>query len=463
MKKKNKRWTAEDENYLKSKYLSTEVSEMAEHLGRSNSAVKAKANILGLKKRHTFKEKREEVLKLALEGANAKEISEQVGIGKYSILEYAKKNEIKIKKEDRFRTSQTLLKEFEELPPGEVDYSELTVGEWFKRWYHAYRREDIRETTRQKYRNTYCHLEEHGIANKKLKETTREHIQSHINAYGSTRSKQTVLDHMQHIRSCFKDAVLDGHIKQNPAANTKPIFREQKLNVMELKEIRDKKKWLETDEYQKFRYYLMFWLQRELKNVPIYRISEQEQREHGIAYQVLYTLIFVALKTGVRLSEGLGITKADILFDSSEINIDKTWDYKGNEDGSFNSTKNIASIRRIAVDKETMDILSSYVEWLETFDYKTKENTLFISSGKLFHNSTANDALKRIFKELDIEPITMHKLRHTQASYLIAKGVPLQVVAKRLGHTDTNMIQRVYGHLLEETEERGNKMILELI
>lgn len=460
MSRENKRWTDEEQKYLKDNYSSIDLSELSKKLERPKTAVISKAYKLGLKRRIMLDNKIDEIIKLASEELNAEEISEKIGIGKYSILEYARSNDIKITRKKVYRNNRKLLKEIEELPPNEMDDENITVGEWFKRWYHAYRREDIRETTREKYRNTYCHLHDQGIAKRKLKNTTREHIQSHVNHYGSTHSKQTVLDHMQYIRSCFKDAVIDGHIKQNPAANIKPIYKEQKLNVMELKEIRDKKKWLESDEYQKFRYYLMFWLQRELETGPIYRLKDREQ---GIAYQVIYTLIFVALKTGVRLSEVLGITKADILFDTSEINIDKTWDYKGNEDGSFNSTKNIASIRQIAVDKETMDILEKYIEWLDEYDYQTKENTLFIPIDKYFHNSTVNDVLKRIFKELNIEPITMHKLRHTQASYLIAKGVPLQVVAKRLGHSDTNMIQRVYGHLLQETEQRGNKMILELI
>jgi integrase len=44
-------------------------------------------------------------------------------------------------------------------------------------------------------------------------------------------------------------------------------------------------------------------------------------------------------------------------------------------------------------------------------------------------------------------PITFHGLRHTWASLSIMNGVPLMVVAKNLGHADTKMVERVYGHL----------------
>jgi integrase len=44
-------------------------------------------------------------------------------------------------------------------------------------------------------------------------------------------------------------------------------------------------------------------------------------------------------------------------------------------------------------------------------------------------------------------PIGIHILRHTWASHAVMNGVPLMVVAKNLGHVDTKMVERHYGHL----------------
>jgi integrase len=44
-------------------------------------------------------------------------------------------------------------------------------------------------------------------------------------------------------------------------------------------------------------------------------------------------------------------------------------------------------------------------------------------------------------------PISFHGLRHTWASLAVMNGVPLLVVAKNLGHADTRMVERHYGHL----------------
>jgi integrase len=47
-----------------------------------------------------------------------------------------------------------------------------------------------------------------------------------------------------------------------------------------------------------------------------------------------------------------------------------------------------------------------------------------------------------------IEPrMNFHGLRHTYASLSIMGGVPLHVVAANLGHVDTKMVERHYGHL----------------
>lgn len=44
-------------------------------------------------------------------------------------------------------------------------------------------------------------------------------------------------------------------------------------------------------------------------------------------------------------------------------------------------------------------------------------------------------------------PINFHALRHSWASLATMNGVPLLIVAKNLGHSDTRMVEKHYGHL----------------
>lgn len=46
-----------------------------------------------------------------------------------------------------------------------------------------------------------------------------------------------------------------------------------------------------------------------------------------------------------------------------------------------------------------------------------------------------------------ITPLGIHQLRHTWASHAVMNGVPLIIVAKNLGHKDTRMVEKHYGHL----------------
>ena len=510
-----KLWTREDELCLYENYKNMPVKQLAEKMNRSESDVYGRAEQLGLnKKRHVSQEhkrivelakisrsfravaeaigyptysvqrymervgikiegkklprppvgtatKHDEILNAAKECRTYKEIAKRVGFTAVAVSRHMRATGIeiegcakKIPKIDK-KKNQELIKENSKLK------RDPTLKNWYAYWYLTYRKANVQDVTRRRYEGVFGTICNHEIADKKIKSITRGDAQNYLNWYGQDRSKGTVYDHWQLIRSAFSDAVADGHIKINPFKNLRPVFREQNMSVAELKEKRDEKKWLEMDEYMKLKYHLMFWLDLNLKEPPISFLATTKvgaANDGGTtSKQMIRAAIFIALKTGARLGEVLGLTREDILFDTDEVNVEKTWDYKKGED--FKKTKNVGSIRKIYTDKETMQTMQKYLEWMDRYDVKTKRDTLFIASDVGTHPSTFNLELKRILAELGIEVITMHKLRHTQASILIAKDVPLQLVAKRLGHTDTTMIQRVYGHLLKETEDRGNKMI----
>jgi integrase len=46
-----------------------------------------------------------------------------------------------------------------------------------------------------------------------------------------------------------------------------------------------------------------------------------------------------------------------------------------------------------------------------------------------------------------VPPANFHATRHSYASHCVMNGAPLLVVGKNLGHADTKMVERHYGHL----------------
>src|SRR5205814_6850672 len=54
----------------------------------------------------------------------------------------------------------------------------------------------------------------------------------------------------------------------------------------------------------------------------------------------------------------------------------------------------------------------------------------------------------RICEQAGLGRWTLHELRHSCASLLLAMGVPLEVVSETLGHSSIRVTKDVYGHLL---------------
>jgi integrase len=54
-----------------------------------------------------------------------------------------------------------------------------------------------------------------------------------------------------------------------------------------------------------------------------------------------------------------------------------------------------------------------------------------------------------------IPPLGIHQMRHTYASLAVMGGVPLIVVADNLGHKDTRMVEKHYGHLTDDFKDKA--------
>jgi integrase len=52
-------------------------------------------------------------------------------------------------------------------------------------------------------------------------------------------------------------------------------------------------------------------------------------------------------------------------------------------------------------------------------------------------------------------PVGIHQMRHTWASLSVMNGVPLLVVAANLGHADTRMVEKHYGHLSDDYKDEA--------
>jgi integrase len=59
--------------------------------------------------------------------------------------------------------------------------------------------------------------------------------------------------------------------------------------------------------------------------------------------------------------------------------------------------------------------------------------------------------------------IRLNDLRHTHATLLLAKGVPVKVVSERLGHASPTITLQVYAHVLPGSQRDAAELFASLV
>lgn len=78
------------------------------------------------------------------------------------------------------------------------------------------------------------------------------------------------------------------------------------------------------------------------------------------------------------------------------------------------------------------------------------DDPIFLRNGRPWKKSEQTEPMKAACRHGRIAPaVTFHALRHTWASLAVMAGMPLMVTARNLGHADTQMVEKHYGHLRE--------------
>lgn len=142
----------------------------------------------------------------------------------------------------------------------------------------------------------------------------------------------------------------------------------------------------------------------------------------------LYTIVLLALQTGMRQGEILSLTWGNIDFENKWVSLQKT--------------KNDLP-RTISLSPETHTLLKKQRE------EKSANSLVFPSLGNPNRPIDIRAAWKSALKRAGIEGFVFHDLRHTTASYLAMKGYGYGQIAEILGHKSLQMTKR-YAHLSHE-------------
>lgn len=190
-----------------------------------------------------------------------------------------------------------------------------------------------------------------------------------------------------------------------------------------------------------------------LESYELTLLLENMQAEH---WRLLTELMALS---GMRCGEAIALNETDVDFKKQIIYVDKTYDHRHK---IVTSPKTEDSNREIFMQDE----LFMLCKRIKLHAAKQKlltgcQSELFMCdvNGDYLGYAAFNKYLKNISKEVLGYEITTHYLRHTHVALLAEQGIPLDVIARRLGHSDSAITKHIYFHVTEKLKERDNAQL----
>ena len=72
---------------------------------------------------------------------------------------------------------------------------------------------------------------------------------------------------------------------------------------------------------------------------------------------------------------------------------------------------------------------------------------------------TPYSILRKLLKKYNMDAVSLHSLRHTNATIMIEAGVDLKTTSARLGHSQTSTTMNIYVHEIKSAQEQAAETI----
>lgn len=175
-------------------------------------------------------------------------------------------------------------------------------------------------------------------------------------------------------------------------------------------------------------------------------------------------LIALAVVSGMRRGEILGLQWDDIELESGRINISHSLQYNNGQGFDLKDPKTANSQRTIVVPAFLLELLKAHKREKAKDRMKAADrwegghyNFVFSTwNGKPHYPDFITRWWSRFTKRKELKHIRFHDLRHTAATLLINQGVPAKVISERLGHADIRTTMNVYGKYTEEGDRAAS-------
>ena len=303
-------------------------------------------------------------------------------------------------------------------------YFEIYLDEWLEGYKHK-----IEENTYCSYKTVVTKVSEYfKRKNIKLKDLKPYHIQKFYDyLYSKGLGGNTILHYHANIRKALDTAMKLDIILTNPADKIE----------------RPKKEKFIGDYYNLEELQLLF---KKSKGDP------------------LEIVILIASFYGLRRSEVLGLKWSAFDFVNNTITIKHKVVETIVEDKRTllmkDKTKNSSSYRSLPLVPEIKETLLAHKKNIESnkllcgnsYNKKYKDYIFVDSTGKIYRPEYITDHFSLLLKKNNLRHIRFHDLRHSCASLLLAKGIPIKAIQEWLGHSTYSTTANLYTHLESNTK-----------
>ena len=197
-----------------------------------------------------------------------------------------------------------------------------------------------------------------------------------------------------------------------------------------------KDKYLETDEVTK-----------------LLSAMEEEQQFHW------YYLTQFLLLTGLRIGEAIALTNKDIHIKNRTIDVNKTF----NPNTKLTTTpKTQCSVREVFIQDELLSCMFKINTYFNDIKAIKNTNNDYVFTGRnglQVVYEAYSKYLRNVSKRVLKRKISVHCLRHTHASLLLAEGVHIETISRRLGHENSKVTKEIYLHVTKKLKNLDNERI----
>ena len=183
-----------------------------------------------------------------------------------------------------------------------------------------------------------------------------------------------------------------------------------------------------------------------------------KEKDSNFQYEVFFTL---AIYTGCRRGELLGLEWKDVDFDNSVVSINRAYYYDSWEKVEYTDTpKSATSKRSLKLPDHVMKMLTDLYGWQDK--RRDVAGGSWIETDRLFTNwdgqnltTTAPEYFFRRFCDrTGMRKVKIHSFRHFNASVLINSGVDVVSVQNALGHSQASTTLNFYSHVFTNAQTR---------